>query len=261
MNTSKEGAKILNLRDELRRKFPNTRHVITHQQEEGQQRQHMIVPEIIKGGVTEIVGGSMSSGAGLLLSFLMEQSAREGKWLGLVDGMDVFDPWSVAPSSLERLLWVRCHDAKHAVRAADLLLRDGNLETVLLDLQPLATREVFSVPSSSWHRLRMLAEKTGAALGVFTPCKTVPCATTRLVLEQRFHLADIDETPRATLLKNVMSNARMQSRQMMNVPFDEAAGVPPSDGQEISRQSAGLHSNIPDRLKPALQQQQQRKAS
>lgn len=211
MNSINGRAKILSLRDELQRRFPNTCHAIPPETEG--RRQRMIVPEVVKGGVTEIVGGSLSSGAGLIAAFLMEQSARSGNWLALVDGMDVFDPWSVAPSSLERLLWVRCREVKQAVKAADLLLRDGNLETVLLDLQPHSTREVFSVPSSSWHRLRMLAEKSGAALCVFTPCKTVPCAAMRLVLEQRFQLADL-ETPRAVLLKSVMSGATMQSRQM-----------------------------------------------
>ena len=273
MNSQQEGAKTLNLREELQRKFPNTRHVISQETED--RRQRMVMPEVVKGGVTEIVGSSLSSGAGLLLSFLMEQSARSGNWLALVDGMDVFDPWSVAPSSLERLLWVRCREVKQAVKAADLLLRDGNLETVLLDLQSHSTRELFSVPSSSWHRLRMLAEKSNAALCVFTPCKTVPCAAMRLVLEERFKLTD-QETSRAVLLKNVMMSAMTQSRQTANVQFVGATaagqkkpvGVPPSGGQESVRtEDVRLSSSLvhPDRLKPGLQQraglQQQRRAS
>ncbi len=224
MNSQLGGAKILSLRDELQRKFPNTRHVIQHEAE--QRRQRMRVPEVVKGGVMEIVGDSLSSGAGLLLAFLMEESARGGNWMALVDGMDVFDPWSVAPAALERLLWVRCREVKQAVKAADLLLRDGNIETVLLDLQSHSTREVFSVPSSSWHRLRMLAEKSDAALCVFTPSRTIPCAATRLVLEERFQLAD-QETSRAVLLENVMSGAMLQSRQMMNMPFIGSADAMP----------------------------------
>ena len=252
MNSQRGEAKILSLRDELQRRFPNTHHAIPHETEG--RRQRMSVPEVVKGGVTEIVGGSLSSGTGLIAAFLMEQSAQCGNWMALVDGLDVFDPWSVAPSSLERLLWVRCREVKQAVKAADLLLRDGNLATVLLDLQAHGTREVFSVPSSSWHRLRMLAEKSGAALCVLTPCKTVPCAAMRLSLEQRFQLADL-ETPRAVLLKSIMAGAMMQSRQVMNVLVG-TAGVPPSGGPESFRISAGhlSSSSIPGLPKPGLQQ-------
>jgi hypothetical protein len=207
---SLSSAKIIDLREELKRKFPGSVHLSAPDTVKSESRPH--VPEVVKGSITEIVGDYPSSGAGLVQAFLMEQSAQRGHWIGLVDGRDTFDPWSIAPEALSKLLWVRCREVKQAIRAADLLLRDGNLETVLLDLQPHSARDVFSVPSSSWHRLRMLAEKSGVALCVSTPCATVPCAASRLLLRHRFQIGD-QETLRTQLLESVMTDVAFQSRQ------------------------------------------------
>ena len=208
MNTI--SAKIIDLREELKRKFPGSVPLPALEAAQAVESRPRL-PEVIKGGITEIVGDWLSSGIGLVQAFLIEESARCGQWMGLVDGRDAFDPWSIAPEALSKLLWVRCQEVKQAVRAADLLLRDGNLETVLLDLQPHSAREVFSVPSSSWHRLRMLAEKSGVALCVSTPCATVPCAASRLLLQHRFQIED-QETLRTRLLESVMTDVSFQSR-------------------------------------------------
>jgi hypothetical protein len=203
-------SKIIDLREELKRKFPGSVPLPAPEAAQPVEARPQM-PEVIKGGITEIVGDWLSAGIGLVQAFLIEENARRGQWMGLVDGRDAFDPWSIAPEALSKLLWVRCHEVKQAVRAADLLLRDGNLETVLLDLQPHSARDVFSVPSSSWHRLRMLAEKSGVALCVSTPCATVPCATSRLLLQHRFQIGDQDE-PRPELLATLMHGVARQSR-------------------------------------------------
>lgn len=166
-----------------------------------------------QGRITEIVGEKPSSGSGLIIATLIERLAEQGGWMALVDGKDAFDPWSVPPVSLERLLWVRCRDVNQAIRATDLLLRDGNIGTVLLDLQMHHARDVFRVPSSAWHRLRMLAGKSGAALCAFTPCKVVPCAGARIVLQHRFDLADLERSP-PLLLQSLMATAQRWSHTM-----------------------------------------------
>lgn len=151
------------------------------------------------GMITEIV--SAGAGAGLLLLALAE-ARGEGvrRLVALVDGADAFDPRSADAATLERLLWLRCcRDARKAVRVCDLLLRDGNLPRVLLDLRFHTTRDLRGIPANVWHRLRMLAERSAAELCVFTPSRIVPCARSRLVMEQGFSLDDLDE-PRETLL-------------------------------------------------------------
>lgn len=143
---------------------------------------------LAKGAVTEVV--SAQGGGGLLIACLLEHQGTVNEPVALVDGGDAFDPWSVAPAVLERLLWLRCRETTLAVKAADLLLRDGNIPLVLLDLQPHALKEVQGLHSSLWHRLRLLAEKSGTSLCVLTPGRCVPCARSRVVLEPRFTLED-----------------------------------------------------------------------
>lgn len=153
------------------------------------------------GMITEIVSAGAGMGAGLLLLALAE-ARGEGvrRLVALVDGADAFDPRSADAATLERLLWLRCcRDARKAVRVCDLLLRDGNLPRVLLDLRFHTSRDLRGIPANAWHRLRMLAERSEAALCVFTPSRIVPCARSRLVVEQGFSLDDLDE-PRETLL-------------------------------------------------------------
>jgi len=42
------------------------------------------------------------------------------------------------------------------VKATDLLLHDGNLPLVLLDLQFLPSRALRKIPPSTWHRFGRL---------------------------------------------------------------------------------------------------------
>lgn len=143
-----------------------------------------------KGAITEVVAAGCSCGGGLLISGLLEREGTCREMTALVDGSDAFDPWSLDASTLEKVLWVRCREAAQAIRACDLLLRDGNIPLIVLDLQSHAARAVQGLASSVWHRLRMLAEKSGACLCVFTPVRAVSCAQTRVLLQHRWSLAD-----------------------------------------------------------------------
>lgn len=149
-----------------------------------------ILTSLIPGKLVEIVASSGCGGEGLLLRRFCEGSTGT---VALVDGADAFSPSVVTQETRQRLLWVRCHRVTEAVRAADLLLRDGNLATVLLDLRLLPLRELLRQPSSVWHRLRMLAERAHVSVGVFSPCRVVPCAARRWVLEADLGLHALEE--------------------------------------------------------------------
>jgi hypothetical protein len=152
------------------------------------------------GSICEIVSAQASSGTGLLLVALIEGKNEASRQpVALVDGADGFDPASVSHEVLEQLLWVRCREVAQAVQAADLLLRDGNMPRVLLDLQGCPAHAVRQVPAHVWHRLRLLAEKSGAALCAFTSFQTVPCARSRLVLEHPHALEAMDLSREALL--------------------------------------------------------------
>lgn len=147
-----------------------------------------------RGGVTELVCSTAAAGGALLLRYLLRQSHRKGEWAGLIDGFDSFDPAPFPERVLARLLWVRCQDTSQALKAADLLLRDGNLPLVLLDLQINPGVQLGKIPASTWHRFQRLTESTGTALLVITPHSLVGKVRTRLVLSKSFPIQALEKT-------------------------------------------------------------------
>jgi hypothetical protein len=147
---------------------------------------------IAKGTVTEVVKTRPSSGAALLVSRLVEGSAHKDFPLALIDGRDGFDPAELPPATLQRLLWIRATNTAESVKAADLLLRDGNLPLVTLDLTLSPHGEIARVPDTSWQRLRALAEKTSTVLLALTPGKTIPRPHLRINLAQSYTLTHFE---------------------------------------------------------------------
>ena len=211
VNTSNVSPKVIAFRDLLRSKFP-----AAHKEQQPETEAPLLgIPcldavGLAKGAITEIVGSTESCGVGLLIAALLQRKTTIQEGTALIDARNAFDPWSVEESSLDRLLWVRCREVSKAMRVTDLLLRDGNLPLVILDLQGHSAREVQAIPASSWHRLRVLAEQSSVVLCAFTPCITVPCARTRLLLEQRFTL-DALESPRTDLLARLSTRVGRQA--------------------------------------------------
>ena len=94
-----------------------------------------------QGAITELISPQPSAGSASLIHALLECAERDRYFFALIDGRDSFDPSGFGPGnpSLRHLLWVRCSKAYEAIKATDLLLRDGNFPLVILDLglQPL----------------------------------------------------------------------------------------------------------------------------
>jgi len=139
-----------------------------------------------RGALSEL-SGSTAAGA-LFVETMLLTAARERCFLALVDGARTFDPQGCAHGLLDRLLWVLCADALQAVKAADLLLRDGNLPLVLLDLQFLPARALRKIPPSTWHRFGRLVEQTGTTFVVLSPRPMVEAASVRIAIRNRWHL-------------------------------------------------------------------------
>jgi hypothetical protein len=150
-----------------------------------------------RGSLTEVSG---SSGAGgMFLEAALAAVSREQCFAALVDGGSTFDPQGSQASALRRLLWVQCADAALAVKAADLLLRDGNLALVLLDMQMLPLRDLGRIPASTWHRFQRVVEQGSTAFVVLTPHPMVEGARVRIALPQRWPLAALRQRRRALL--------------------------------------------------------------
>jgi hypothetical protein len=166
-----------------------------------------------KGAITELVRDDKMAGSGLVLSSILRHAQHQ--WVGLIDGRDCFDPTSL-DFQLSRLIWVRCQDAVDALKAADLLLRDGNLPLVLLDLGFNPLPQLRRTPSTMWYRLQRLIEHKSTALLVITPRPTVSSAKARLYLTGDFQL-DALGRPQDQLLRQLkvtVLNKRFHSEEL-----------------------------------------------
>jgi hypothetical protein len=133
------------------------------------------------GSLTEISGPL--AGNSLLLQAMLTLLRRQKRFGALIDCGSFFDPDSFHPASLQRLLWVQCATPAVAVKAADLLVRDGNLGLLLLDLQGANGRELQRVPASTWHRFQRLVEPSNTALVIFTRQPIVESAAVRITAD------------------------------------------------------------------------------
>lgn len=160
---------------------------------------------LYRGAINESSGASGSHS--LLVELLLRRALDEGTHLALVDAADAFDPQQFGGSLLSRMLWVRCRDAKAAVRSTDLLLRDGNLPLVILDLQLASTKALRGIPGSVWHRLGRLLESSGTTLLVLSARPLAENVCLRITTENEWGLDALQE-PR----KNLLSSLRMATR-------------------------------------------------
>ena len=172
-----------------------------------------------KGALVEIVSALPGCGASSLLVSLLRKNAAASRWSALIDGHDNFDPATAGEAVLSSLLWVRCRTADEALRSADLLLRDGNLPLVVLDLRGNPEAELRRIPTPQWYRLQRAIEPTGTAGLVLTPRAMIPCAQARLLLQNRPGLDALDREQDA-----IVRSLDLQLTRQRATPFLAAAG-------------------------------------
>jgi hypothetical protein len=143
-----------------------------------------------RGALTELVAAPSHGPSGSLLLYgLLHAALGRGERVILIDGTTSFAPQALPQAELNRLLWVRCREAWEAVKAADLAVRDGNVALIVALLTLCPARELRRIPATAWHRLQVLAEKSGATLLVFTPRAQIGCARLRVTAGGAFPLA------------------------------------------------------------------------
>ena len=192
------------LRQQLKEKFPEA-HEGKNQFLPAPAPSLAHLPSFPAGSLSELSPVHSASGLSLILAELLQEDNESfpfsdtghhlppgKKPLALIDGRDSFDPASYGADSCSRLLWVRCRDGNESLRCCDLLLHDGNLPLLILDLLLNPLEELRRIPRSSWYRLRNLARKSGSSLLVFTPGHVIPCATPQLIFDSIFTLADLE---------------------------------------------------------------------
>jgi hypothetical protein len=172
-----------------------------------------------RAALTEIVSSPASGpGGSLLLYGLLHAVLQRGEPAILIDGKSTFAPKALPKSELDRLLWVRCRAAWAAIKAADLAVRDGNIPLVILLLTLNPATEMRRVPTTAWHRLQMLAEKSAVTLLAFTAQAQIGCARLRLSVGASFPLEKL-HTPRRELLSKL--ELRLERRRLEKRSDDE----------------------------------------
>lgn len=198
------------LRRQLREKFPEA-HALRPPPEPEIPAENLFSPQFFPAGeISEIIAGG--SALALLIAGLLGNPDAPAPHPELVwiDGADRFDPASFTPAACSRMLWVRCRRAPDMLKAADLLVRDGNIPLVLLDAAALPRRDLDSLPKSAWWRLKHSAGRSGCRLVVLSRHPLVPCAAHRHHLTARLSLDDLDR-PRTELLETLRQQEQRQS--------------------------------------------------
>jgi len=146
---------------------------------------------LAKGAITELISPKESAGSASLIYALLQAAHRERYFLALIDGQDSFDPsglGGLGNARLQNLLWVRCRKAAEAIKAADLVLRDGNFPLVIVDLILNTRDELRKIPQTSWYRLQRLVEAAPTACLILTRQSMISSAQLKIVLENLWTL-------------------------------------------------------------------------
>jgi hypothetical protein len=186
-------AKIIDLRNLLAERFPHPSLAAATRLTTGLP----FFDEPIGGGlplsaITELISPRISTGSASLIHALIYGAYRDNYFLALIDGSDSFDPCGLDNLSFRHLLWLRCSKTYETIKAADLLLRDGNFPLVIVDLALNTPEELRKIPQTHWYRLQRLVEMIPTACLVLTPYEMVGSAQLRFVLENSWNLKTLE---------------------------------------------------------------------
>ncbi|HEY3659622.1 MAG TPA: hypothetical protein VGK91_00170 [Candidatus Udaeobacter sp.] len=204
--------KIINLRNLLAERFPHPslatgKRLITGLSFVDQS----IGGGLPRGAITELISQGTSAGSASLIHALIHCAYCDNYFLALIDGRDSFDPCGSANPWLQRLLWVRCSKASEAVKAADLVLRDGNFPLVIVDLVLNAPEDLRKIPQTNWYRLQRLAEVQPTACLVLTRYEMVNSAQLKLLLENSWDIQTFETDDAFSRLRIVVKRWHLQS--------------------------------------------------
>ena len=186
-------AKIIDLRNLLAERFPRPSSTTARRLSTGLPcLEEPLRGGLPRGAITELISPGRSAGSASLIHALVHCAYRDNYFLALIDGRDSFDPPGLNNAWLQHLLWVRCTKASESVKAADLLLRDGNFPLVILDLVLNAPDELRKIPQTNWYRLQRLVEVLPTACLILTRYEMVSSAQLKLVLENSWDIQNFE---------------------------------------------------------------------
>jgi len=139
-----------------------------------------------KGAITQLLIPNISSGGAIVLHEIIGAMHQASRHVVLVDGNDCFEPFADYPL----LLWIRCHNAAQALKATDLILRDGNVPLTILDFKQNPDGELRKIPGPTWYRFQRITEESGTSLLTIT---RHPIARSAQVTLSMTHQLSIDD--------------------------------------------------------------------
>jgi len=206
---------IIDLRKALAERFPQRSQLVTTVLPT-----HLPFLDRITGGgfpksaITEVISPRASAGSASLIHALLRSAEQDRHFIALIDGSDSFDPGSSDNYTLRHLLWVRCRKAFDAIKAADLLLRDGNFPLVIVDLVLNESAELRKIPQTSWYRLQRLAEAVPSACLIINRQSMVGSAQLKLVLENSWTLSDLEKENAVAALRFSVKRSHLVTRHL-----------------------------------------------
>jgi hypothetical protein len=162
-----------------------------------------------RGALTELISPRTSTGSASLIYAFIHGAYRDSYFVALIDGRDSFDPCGLNNDFLRCLLWIRCSKASEAIKAADLLLRDGNFPLVVIDLGLNSPEELRKIPQTNWYRLQRLVELVPTACLVLTRYEMVGSAQLKLVLENSWNLETLEKQDAISQLRIVVKRSHL----------------------------------------------------
>jgi hypothetical protein len=205
-------AKIIDLRKLLAERFPHVALTTTTRLLTGLSFLDAgIGGGLPRGAITELISPQTSAGSASLIHALIHSAHRDNYFLALIDGRDSFDPTGVENARLRHLLWVRCSEASEAIKAADLVLRDGNFPLVMVDLVLNAPEELRKIPQTNWYRLQRLVEVVPTACLVLTRHEMVSSAQLKLLLENSWNIRTIETDAALSRMHIVLKRGDIQA--------------------------------------------------
>jgi hypothetical protein len=142
---------------------------------------------LVRGHITEMITPRLSSGGTLLLHEIIRTLQQSSQFVALVDARNSFYPIYES----KRLLWIRCQHVQEAIKATDLLLRDGNIELIILDLKESSSLELRRIPSTTWYRFQRVAEESRTTLLAMTPHRMISNSFAEILLLQHLSIDDL----------------------------------------------------------------------
>src|SRR5215470_5058236 len=209
-------AKIIDLRNLLAERFPYRSSTTTRRLSTGLPCLEDSIREgLPRGAITELISPGTSAGSASLIHALVHCAYRDNYFLALIDGRDSFDACGLHNAWLQHLLWVRCRKASEGMKAADLLLRDGNFPLVIVDLVLNAPDELCKIPQTNWYRLQRLVEVVSTACLILTRYEMVSSAQLKLVLGNSWDIQTFETEGASSRLRIVVKRWHQMSNQLV----------------------------------------------